>query len=175
MRVLRFLKNQMMISNFKSSFFVLFLLVVLISCKPPVDKGPVLPGIAAVDIYGNFEGSGSFQKEKTRFQGVTKYTLTERMPMHMFQVESYSVGETKVHRISATCQIYLANVNLNTSCKQFIGYVASVPIDGINAYEVRNWVESSVGTNASKVFNGVEYKLTNRGTTVIFEIKPVEK
>lgn len=119
---------------------------------------PVIPGLAPVDVYLNFENKG-FELDKVFDDPQSPiWRCTENTSKHSMMVETFGKGALAVTLVRGTYQGH-ANEDADSAAKSFLGYLASLPYEGSDPSSARSWVISNLGTNAKTKIGNASFEL----------------
>ena len=123
------------------------------SSLPPA----VLPGLSGDDLTGNLDDK-QFECSSTT-EGVA-VTSCERVTADGYlSVGAYGT-EAGIHTVTAEAQGDMA--------EDFLGYIATLPFDGNQPDEARQWVADNMGQAADNMFGPAHYTLSSEdGTTTL--------
>lgn len=116
-----------------------------------------IPGLTAVDVYGNFEDIG-FVIEKNFSSDLKEWicTLDDRGVSYRVTV----LGDSPLKILSVTGIAILTNTNSDISIsKDFFNYLCSIPYDRSNSALVQNWLSNNFNSSSSKVVSGVTFSI----------------
>jgi len=116
----------------------------------------VIPDLFPVDVYLNLENQG-FEITKD-FENCCIWVASKSMANgRTMGAEIYSHNASSVERINASIVGY-ANDDVTVMAKQFLGYVAAVPLESVNQDEIRDWVGANI-SGGSKNFGPINIEI----------------
>lgn len=141
-----------------------------------VPQKPTIPGLAAVDIYGNFRDrgftcvgpKGPVSDDPDR---MIWWECADESNSHSFTVEVFAYSPTRIISVEAW-SASLTGSGATALAKPFLGFAASLPYDGSSPAEARAWVESNVGRETRRQFGGVQYQLNSKAQVRWLRITP---
>lgn len=105
-----------------------------------------IPGLKAVDVYGNFTNIG-FNLDKNTYNGYQSWTCKRSIGLSDYVVVAQGPSSEKITDVSASVTF----VKLGKDETEFLGYVASLPYKGSNPVAAKRWASNT---------------LTNKDTTI---------
>lgn len=141
----------------KATFVLMLALLGLYGCGPSSPRSDVIPGLAAVDVHGNFTNKG-FTLEKRLDPVQSEWRCKDENGTRSMLVEAFGDSPTSLTMVRGTYTGY-ASGDVNKEAAEFLGYVSSVPYDGSRPSEARGWVERNIGSNAKTSIGGVSFEL----------------
>ena len=133
-------------------------------------KSATIPGISAVDVYGNLKNIGfSCSGPEVGSGGLAYWKCKEETSEHMYLVGILGEGPSEILIITATALNY-SNKTTDSVAKDFFGYVASVPYDNSDQVSAKNWVIENIAQKTNKVINGVRFTITGNERSRILSI-----
>lgn len=129
----------------------------VVQVKP---KSKVIPGLAPVDVYGNFENKGFTIDEKIGAK-TASWTCFQQEDGIEYTAEVYATDNVgKVNSVEYTALRTTPERNSVEAMKAFLKYGASLPYDAADPSKVAQFIEDNYYTNESSVVvNGVKFTL----------------
>ena len=128
-----------------------------------------IPGISAVDIYGNlkdlgFECTGPDVDDEKLVWWECKEEATD----HNYMVSILGKSSTEILTIEASAVNY-GTGDSNKVLGDFLSYMATVKYDNSEPEKTRNWVKENLNQNTDTVIGGVRLTITGneRSKTLI--------
>lgn len=109
-----------------------------------------IPGIAAVDVYGNLTNKG-FTLKKSFSDASSNWDCTKIDAEKTYSVTAHGSGAQSIHVVKAT---FLNRGQADTSelAANFFGYLATLPFEGNDPEQTRLWVNSNINhSNSTQV------------------------
>ena len=132
-----------------------------------------IPGLSAVDVYGNFEKIG-FITRKDVGNELSTWTCEQETLTHNYFVEVTGIAPDKLVSIQGTFLNY-SNENTDEKGRDFLGYVSTVSYEGSIPANARKWVQNNIGKNIKKIFGEVQFELFANSKSRILSITPVPR
>jgi hypothetical protein len=114
-----------------------------------------ISGIAAIDVYGNFEKQG-FSTEKDLQAGHCTYTSSMTAGETVYTVRVLGKDASSINKVEATVNYSRPG----TTVTEFLGYAASVPYTGANSSAAKEWVAGHFDRGGDTTISGVRFVLT---------------
>ena len=134
------------------------------SSEEPADKDSdapkFIPGIAAVDVYGNFEKQGFTVDKKLEGHQCT-FTCDRVDGDKVYTVRALGKNPSSIDKVEAT----VVFPKKEEVVKQFIGYAASVPYTGSNPTAATQWATDHFNEGGDTTIGSVRFVLTARSST----------
>lgn len=138
--------------------------------KEEPKKSATIPGISAVDVYGNLKNIGfSCSGPDVGSDGLASWECKEETSEHMYLVEILGAGPSEILTVQATALNY-SSKSTDIVAKDFFGYVASVPYDNSDQVSAKNWVIENIAQNTNKVIDGVRFTIAGNERSRILTI-----
>jgi len=138
---------------------------------PKEESSPTIPGLVAVDVYGNLEDKGFECDGRSGRAGGMLWDCKVETVSYSHTVSITGRGPTAVESVSATSLDYSGSTPDGTA-RDFLAFVASIPYTGASPQAAANWVRQNVGQDgASTVYGGAVFTLRASGDARILEIK----
>jgi len=138
--------------------------------KEEPKKSATIPGISAVDVYGNLKNIGfSCSGPDVGSDGLAFWECKEETSEHMYLVEILGEGPSEILTVQATALNY-STKSTDIVAKDFFGYVASVPYDNSDQVSAKNWVIENIAQKTNKVINGVRFTVAGNERSRILTI-----
>ncbi len=118
----------------------------------------LIPGISAVDVYGNLKDIGFVCDWPTSYGGEVFWVCEDNTTEYSYIVEIVGETPSKITSIQATVLNY-SSKSTKIIAKDFLWYVASVKYDGSNQVWAKNWVIANTLNKINKVFGTVRYTI----------------
>ena len=134
-----------------------------------------IPGIAAVDVHGNFTNKGFILKKDLNTK-LASWMCVQETSEYYFDVTVYGKDASRITKIEATALNY-TNKDTASVVRDFIGYVATIPYDGSQPVKARQWVFDNINKNASMTIGTVRFEIYANPDTPrarILEMIPIE-
>jgi hypothetical protein len=132
-------------------------LPVLHACGPSTPRSDVIPGLAAVDVHGNFTNKG-FTLDKHLDPVQSEWRCKDENATRSMLVEAFGDSPTSLTMVRGTYTGYTSS-NVEKEAADFLGYVASIPYDGSQPGEARDWVKRNIGSSTTTSIGGVTFEL----------------
>ncbi len=138
--------------------------------KEEQKKSAIIPGISAVDVYGNLKNIGfSCSGPDVGSDGLASWECKEKTSEHMYLVEILGKGPSEILSVQATALNY-SSKSTDIVTKDFFGYVASVPYDNSDQVSAKNWVIKNIAQKTNKVIGGVRFTIAGNERSRILTI-----
>ncbi len=138
--------------------------------KEELKKSAKIPGISAVDIYGNLENIGfSCSGPDVGSDRLAFWECKEETSEHLYLVEILGESPSEILTVQATALNY-STKPIDIIAKKFFGYVASVPYDNSDQVSAKNWVMENIAQKTNKVINGVKFTIAGNERSRILTI-----
>jgi hypothetical protein len=138
--------------------------------KEEPKKSATIPGISAVDVYGNLKNIGfSCSGPEVGSDRLVSWECKEDTSEHMYLVEILGEGPSEILTIQATALNY-STKSTDIVAKDFFGYVASVPYDNSDQVSAKNWVIENIAQKTNKVISGVRFTIAGNERSRILTI-----
>ncbi|MFK5923243.1 MAG: hypothetical protein QM496_13785 [Verrucomicrobiota bacterium] len=136
-------------------------------------ESPIIPGLVAVDVYGNFTSKGFILKKHfSTTQNEWKVTSDKGNLNH--SVGIYGTDPMEITAVTGSIT-GLGDQAFNTAAAQFLGYLASVTYDNAKPETARRWVEENINKTGSTVISGVKFQIfANNKTARILRISAAQ-
>jgi len=157
----------------KRFIFIIFLILVLGFTNLAIAQ--YIPGLAAVDIHGNFTNKGFILKKNLNLE-LASWICTQETSESYYEVSVFGKGPTKITRIEATALNY-TNKDTASVVKDFLGYVATISYTGSQPTKARQWVIDNINKNASMSIGSIRFKIyanSDSPRSRILEMKPIK-
>lgn len=125
------------------------------SGKDNSDKPAFIPGIAAVDVYGNFEKKG-FTLNKDLAGDHCTYTCSQHDGDNVYTIRVLGKSASSINKVEASVNY----VKEDDNTKQFIGYAASVPYSGSTPSAATQWAVDHFENGGDTTIASVRFVLT---------------
>ena len=119
---------------------------------PVTSTEPAIPGLVAVDVYGNFEDRG-FTLKRSHGKTLTFWTCTDRNSVSSYQVDITGDGPRHIIYVSGTFLNFGAG-DTDVLAKQFLGFLATIYYEGADSSKARKWVDEHISDIGSKITIG---------------------
>ena len=119
------------------------------------DAPKFIPGIAAIDVYGNFEKQG-FSLEKDLAADHCTYTSSLTDGETVYTIRALGKDASSINKVEATVNFSKPAAEI----KQFLGYAASVPYTGANAAAATQWATDHFNKGGDTTIGTVRFVLT---------------
>jgi len=130
----------------------------------------ILPGISAVDVYGNLEDIGfSCVGPIVGSDGLVYWECKEETSEHMYFVEILGESSSKILTVQATALNY-GNASTVVVAQDFFGYVASVPYENSDQVFARSWVKDNISQKTNTIIHGVRFSLAGNERSKILTV-----
>ncbi len=139
--------------------------------KEELKKIATIPGVSAVDIYGNLNNIG-FSCSGPNVgsnNGLASWECKEETSEYMYLVEILGEGPSEILTVQATALNY-SGKSTDIVAKDFLGYIASIPYDNSDQVYAKNWVMENIAQNTNKVINGVRFTITGNERSRVLTI-----
>jgi hypothetical protein len=154
----------------KVAFVFVLGLLGLCGCGPSSPRSDIIPGLAAVDVHGNFTNKG-FTLEKRLDPVQSEWRCKDENGKRSMLVEAFGDSATSLTMVRGTYTGH-ASGGVNKEAAEFLGYVASIPYDGSRPSEARGWVERNIGSSATTSIGDVSFELVANRRVRMLIIKP---
>lgn len=114
----------------------------------------IIPGVVAVDIYGNFEKKG-FTVDKDFTGDGCSFSCNQIDETHAYTINVRGKKPEAIDKVEATV-IYAEPDDVS---KQFIGYAASVPYEGGNPAAATGWATDHFENGGDTTIGNVRFVL----------------
>ena len=146
----------------------LFACLALFSCtnsseqttKAAEDAPKYIPGLQAVDVYGNFEKKG-FTTNKDIAADHSTFTSSMTDGEKVYTVRALGAKPSSINKIEASVTFS----NPDAISKQFIGFAASVPYTGSNGTAATQWATDHFDKGGDTTIGTVRFVLTAASPT----------
>lgn len=138
--------------------------------QTPITKdNDTIPGMSAVDVYGNLKKLGFTCDGPDVFEGRAFWECKEETNEHLFSVEILGNSATEILSVQATALNY-SNKQTDSIAKDFLGYVASIPYENSKQANAKDWVIKNVSQNTNTVISGVRFTMVENDRSRILTI-----
>lgn len=117
-----------------------------------------IPGLAAVDVYGNLTDKGFELKKDFSDPEQAIWRCIERSDDHTMTVEVFGRSPTEIELVRATHLNHAESGSMERG-REFIAYVGTLPYDGSQPNRAKTWIARKFGENVTKRFGEVEFEL----------------
>jgi len=114
-----------------------------------------IPGIAAIDVYGNFEKKG-FTLDKDLASDHCTYTCSRTDGDNVYTVRALGKDASSINKVEASVNF----VKKDDDVSQFIGYAASVPYTGSASSAATQWAIEHFASGGDTTIGTVRFVLT---------------
>jgi hypothetical protein len=114
-----------------------------------------IPGLVAVDVYGNFEKKG-FTLNKDIAADHCTFTCDLTNGENVYTVTALGKAPASIDKIEATASF----TRPGAEAQQFIGYAASVPYTGANTAAATQWATDHFDKGGDTTIGSVRFVLT---------------
>lgn len=119
------------------------------------EKHQIIPGIYAVDVYGNLTEKG-FTLKREYFDDLSYWKCSRDDGVVQYTVEIYGNGPSEIISIRAT--VIAPPSIIDEHASDFLGYLATVSFEGNSRAESKAWVQQNISKKASRLQNGVLFE-----------------
>lgn len=135
---------------------------------------PTIPGLVAVDVYGNFEKRGFDCTGPKRLKTTSQWLCKSADPGGSAEYIVDIMGRTPVHIESIEGNAFIYDGRIDRAAA-FLGFLATLPFDGAQPARARSFVESNIaGGEATTTFGQVRFRLYGTKQAKFLEIHHVE-
>jgi len=122
------------------------------------NKSITIPGISAVDIYGNLDNIWFKCNWPTTYNWEVFWQCEETTTEHSYIVEIVGTAYNKITSIQATALNY-SSKSTKSVTEEFLWYIASVPYVSANPELAKSWVIENITQSTNKIINGVKFTI----------------
>jgi hypothetical protein len=116
-----------------------------------------IPGLTAVDVYGNFDKIG-FHTTKNLESKPSTWTSTNYELFKDYKVMATGNFPSEIFSVDGSV-IYSGSDDIAKECSAFFGYVASIPYKGANQQAAKDWATRNTASGGDTVISEVHFKL----------------
>lgn len=130
-----------------------------------------LPGLTAADVHMNLTNKG-FTLDKRFGGGFIEYTCKKKNSESEIIVEAYGRSASQIRYIEVTVLNY-SQYNTNDISKWVCSYIATLPYEGSNPTQARDWVLRNISKTTSTIMGKVKFEIcANAPRARVFTMKP---
>lgn len=118
-----------------------------------------IPGIAAVDVHGNFTNKG-FELKKDIGSEVSSWTCTLSNTEYQYIVSIMGSGPTDIVSISGTVMNFTKKSTSDVA-KDFLSFLATVSYKDAQPDAAKNWVLENIDKTSSTIIGNVKFEMTS--------------
>jgi hypothetical protein len=120
----------------------------------------LIPGLAPVDVYLNFEKQG-FKTDKKLGSTYSMWSSKLTNAGIDYQVDTYTSGKVDtVESVSATAMLNGTEKKQISAALSFLQFASSIPYEGADSAKAAQWVEDNLNNDkAETVIGGVKYRI----------------
>jgi len=133
-------------------------------------KARFIPGLAAVDVYGNLEDRDFDCSGPKRLRTRLTWTCELDAGPAEYIVDVWGKSPTQIELVEGNAFVYSGNVD--RLAKPFLGFLATIPYRGARPAAARTWVEANIGRQAQRRFGPVLFVVYGKARARFLEIKP---
>ena len=125
------------------------------------ENNSLIPGIEAIDVYGNLEDRGFTVSKSISSNGIL-ITCEDESSSRAYIAQIFGTNYDEIFAVKATVLNY-SNQNINTIAKPFLGYIASLPYNNSKPIKARDWVYNNIYNSGSITIEGVKFEINANG------------
>jgi len=127
--------------------------------EPVVDIPGTIPGLAAVDVYGNLKPRGFTCEDRAGAAGGWLWTCKDETAQRSFVVDITARAATRIQHVSATA-LDFGSGNPTDTAREFLLFVATLPYEGARPDDAKAWVATNLDSpEASTTIGGATLTL----------------
>jgi hypothetical protein len=121
----------------------------------------IIPGLTAVDVYGNFTNKG-FILEKNFTPEGSSWICKSSDAESEFIVDVYGSSPTNIINIRGTVLNYSTKKTTDIA-KDFLGYLASIPYENSHPEIAKEWILNNIERGGTTVISNVKFEILANG------------
>jgi hypothetical protein len=138
-----------------------------------VENEPTIPGISAVDVYGNLKNKGFVCSGPDVNEQSAFWACKEETNEHTYIVEILGKSSDKILSIQAS-SLNMSSKSTKDISKDFLAYLSTVTYDNSKPEEVKKFVSNAInkGGKSEIIISGVKFGVINNDKSVMLNITP---
>lgn len=129
-----------------------------------VESEPVIPGIAAVDVYMNLENQGFDCEGPDPFGELLSWDCVLVDGTTEFSARIYGISSTAIQAISATVREE-GEAPSSANAGEFFGFLATLAYDGAEPEQAREWVTQNIDSGGEITIGTVVFSVFPNAST----------